>query len=82
MKDLSVDTSKIAGSNQILRVKSLLKPFLVQLGDARFSFDQMLNCNQRDSLHTGQPYPAIMERNSVPFVSKDLSIVCDLGHDR
>ncbi|XP_008794010.2 protein SABRE isoform X1 [Phoenix dactylifera] len=81
VKDLRVDISKIAGCNQILRVKSHLKPFLVQLGDSRFSFDQMLNGNQRDSLHTGQAYPAIMEKNSVPFVSEDLSVVCDLGHD-
>lgn len=79
VKELIVDISKIGGSNTVLLIKLHLLPFLIYICDERLSYDRTSEYNQVGCLPTGDHFAG---KNSAPFVCEDLSIVCELGHER
>lgn len=82
IKDLKMDISKIAGPNQILGVKLHIVPFTVQFGDSHFNLDQSFSYSQTDCSQPDQSFPAVMEKNSIPFVCEDLMVCCGFGHEK
>ncbi|CAA6657811.1 unnamed protein product [Spirodela intermedia] len=79
VKELTVDISKIGGSNTVLLIKLHLLPFLVYICDERLSYDRTSDNNQLGCLPTGHHFAG---KNSAPFVCEDLSVLCELGHER
>lgn len=82
IKELKVDTFKIAGPNHILGVKLLLLPLNVHLGDFGFTADPVGNCNQLDAFQSDQASLASSEKFLAPFVFEDLLVTCEFGHEK
>ncbi|CAI9116131.1 OLC1v1017206C1 [Oldenlandia corymbosa var. corymbosa] len=70
MKELRLEISKDGGSHPALFVKLHLVPLSVYLGESRLAFDQ-------SAVH-GE----LMEKTLAPFNCEDLSLLCEIGHNR
>ena len=79
VKDLMVDISKLGRSNTLLLIKLHLLPILIHACDRRPSFDQPLDYNQ---LGCSPSVQRLTTKSSAPFICEDLSLVCELGHER
>lgn len=75
-----MDISKNGGPNPILCVKLCVNPLLVQICDTHINFDHS-GFDHADGFLTGQSC-GITEKDSAPFMFEDLSVACELGHDR
>uniref|UniRef100_A0A0D3FMG5 FMP27/BLTP2/Hobbit GFWDK motif-containing RBG unit domain-containing protein n=1 Tax=Oryza barthii TaxID=65489 RepID=A0A0D3FMG5_9ORYZ len=82
IKELKVDTFKIAGPNHILGVKLHLVPLNVHYGDLGLTADPLGNCNQLDAFQSDQISLANSEKVVAPFVCEDLFVTCDFGHEK
>ncbi|PIA56244.1 hypothetical protein AQUCO_00700527v1 [Aquilegia coerulea] len=81
-KDLKVDISKDGGSKPTLFLKLQLLPILVHMGDSRLSYDQSSSYNQGGCISSDHASISGMDRGSAPFVCEELSLSCELAHDR
>ncbi|KAK3149720.1 hypothetical protein QOZ80_3AG0221540 [Eleusine coracana subsp. coracana] len=82
IKELTVDTFKIAGPNHILGVKLHLLPLNLHFGDFGVPADPMGSCNLHDALHCDQASISNSEIFLAPFVCEDLLVTCDFGHEK
>nr|CAB3498881.1 unnamed protein product [Digitaria exilis] len=82
IKELTVDTLKIAGPNHILGVKSHLLPLNVHFGDLGLTADPTGSCNLHDAFQSDQASVSNSEKSLAPFVCEDLLVTCDLGHEK
>jgi hypothetical protein len=82
IKELTVDTFKIAGPNHILGVKLHLLPLHLHFGDFGLPADPMGSCNLHDALQSDQASVSNSEIFLAPFVCEDLLITCDFGHEK
>uniref|UniRef100_A0A0D9VXG2 FMP27/BLTP2/Hobbit GFWDK motif-containing RBG unit domain-containing protein n=1 Tax=Leersia perrieri TaxID=77586 RepID=A0A0D9VXG2_9ORYZ len=82
IKELKVDTFKIAGPNHILGVKLHLVPLNVHYGDLGLTVDPLGNYNQSEAFQSDQISLVNSERVVAPFVCEDLFITCDFGHEK
>ncbi|KAJ1294163.1 hypothetical protein BS78_01G124900 [Paspalum vaginatum] len=82
IKELTVDTFKIAGPNHILGVKLHLLPLNIHFGDLGFTADPMGSCNQCDAFQSDQASVSNSEKSLAPFVCEDLLVTCDFGHEK
>uniref|UniRef100_A0A0E0D4L1 FMP27/BLTP2/Hobbit GFWDK motif-containing RBG unit domain-containing protein n=1 Tax=Oryza meridionalis TaxID=40149 RepID=A0A0E0D4L1_9ORYZ len=82
IKELKVDTFKIAGPNHILGVKLHLVPLNVHYGDLGLTADPLGNCNQLDAFQSDQISLVNSEKVVAPFVCEDLFVTCDFGHEK
>ncbi|XP_062212048.1 protein SABRE isoform X2 [Phragmites australis] len=81
IKELTVDTFKIAGPNHILGVKLRLLPLNVHFGDLGLIADPMGSCNLLDAFQPDQASVSNSEKVFPPFVCEDLLVTCDFGHE-
>ncbi|RLN19084.1 protein SABRE isoform X1 [Panicum miliaceum] len=82
IKELTVDTLKIAGPNHILGVKLHLLPLNVHFGDLGLAADPMGSCNLLDAFQSDHASVSNSEKSLAPFVCEDLLITCDFGHEK
>ncbi|OEL18536.1 Protein SABRE [Dichanthelium oligosanthes] len=82
IKELTVDTLKIAGPNHILGVKLHLLPLNVHFGDLGLTADPIGSCNLLDAFQSDQASVSNSEKNQAPFVCEDLLVTCDFGHEK
>ncbi|CAM0875467.1 unnamed protein product [Alopecurus aequalis] len=82
IKELKVDTFKIAGPSHILGVKLHVLPLNVHLGDFGLIADAMGSCNQLDAFQSDQASVSSTEKISAPFVCEDLLVTCEFGHEK
>ncbi|RLN43194.1 protein SABRE isoform X1 [Panicum miliaceum] len=82
IKELTVDTLKIAGPNHILGVKLHLLPLNVHFGDLGLAADPMGSCNLLDAFQSDQASVSNSEKSLAPFVCEDLLVTCDFGHEK
>lgn len=77
-KDLRVDISKDGGTKPTLFVKLHLLPILVHMGDSHLSYDQTSIFNQG----ADQASMTGVDRECSPFSCEEISLSCEIGHDR
>uniref|UniRef100_A0A0A9DM02 Uncharacterized protein n=1 Tax=Arundo donax TaxID=35708 RepID=A0A0A9DM02_ARUDO len=82
IKELTVDTFKIAGPNHVLGVKLHLLPLNVHFGDSVLVADPMGSCNVLDAFQSDQASVSNPEKILAPFVCEDLLVTCDFGHEK
>jgi hypothetical protein len=82
IKELKVDTFKIAGPNHILGVKLHILPLNVHVGDFWLTADPMGICNQLDAFQSDQAFLSSSEKFLAPFVCEDLLVTCEFGHEK
>jgi len=82
IKELTVDTFKVAGPNHILGVKLHLLPLNVHLGDLGLASDPMGSCNLLDAFQSDQASVSNSEKSLAPFFCEDLLVTCDFGHEK
>jgi hypothetical protein len=82
IKELKVDTFKIAGPNHILGVKLHILPLNVHVGDFWLTADPMGICNQLDAFQSDQASLSSSEKFLAPFVCEDLLVTCEFGHEK
>ncbi|KAM0897907.1 hypothetical protein ACQ4PT_022264 [Festuca glaucescens] len=82
IKELKVDTFKIAGPNHILGVKLHILPLNVHVGDFGSTADPMGICNQLDAFQSDQASLPSSENFLAPFVCEDLLVTCEFGHKK
>jgi hypothetical protein len=82
IKELKVDTFKIAGPNHILGVKLHILPLNVYVGDFWSTADPMGICNQLDAFQSDQASLSSSEKFLAPFVCEDLLVTCEFGHEK
>ncbi|KAF8733896.1 hypothetical protein HU200_014751 [Digitaria exilis] len=82
IKELTVDTLKIAGPNHILGVKLHLLPLNVHFGDLGLTADPTGSCNLHDAFQSDQASVSNSEKSLAPFVCEDLLVTCDFGHEK
>lgn len=82
IKELKVDTFKIAGPNHILGVKLHILPLNVHLGDFGLITDPVGSGNQLDTFQSDQASLSSSEKFLAPFVCEDLLVICEFGHEK
>ncbi|CAN6317258.1 unnamed protein product [Urochloa humidicola] len=82
IKELTVDTLKVAGPNHALGVKLHLLPLNVHFGDLGLTTDPMGSCNLHDAFQSDQASVSTSEKCLAPFVCEDLLVTCDFGHEK
>jgi hypothetical protein len=82
IKELKVDTFKIAGPNHILGVRLHILPLNVHVGDFWLTADPMGICNQLDAFQSDQAFLSSSEKFLAPFVCEDLLVTCEFGHEK
>jgi len=82
IKELTVDTFKIAGPNHTLGVKLHLLPLNILLGDLGLTTDPMGSCSLFDAFQSDQASVSNSEKSLAPFVCEDLLVTCNLGHEK
>ncbi|KAL4180176.1 hypothetical protein AMTRI_Chr13g123910 [Amborella trichopoda] len=81
VKDLKLDIFKGGGAIPNLSFKLQLLPFLVNVGEWRLSYDLTAGSITGGNI-LRQTYPAAVEKIFAPFSCEELSLFCELGHDR
>lgn len=82
VKELTVDISKDGGSKPNLFVKLHILAIFVHIGEPRASCDQSSFCSTGGCISAGQPFAAMVDRSSAPFICEEFSVSCEFGHDR
>ena len=82
IKELKLDTFKIAGPNHILGVKLHILPLNVHLGDFGLIADPVGSGNQLDTFQSDQASLSSSEKFLAPFVCEDLLVICEFGHEK
>ncbi|XP_021318208.1 protein SABRE isoform X2 [Sorghum bicolor] len=81
IKELTVDTFKIAGPNHILGVKLHLLPLNIHFGDLGLTTDPMGSCSLLDAFQSDQASVSNSEKSLAPFACEDLLVTCNFGHE-
>lgn len=82
VKDLRVDISKKGNAKPSLFIKLLLSPIIAQVGEPRFSNDEISSHVDEGYMVASQASIPLAEQPFSSFNCEELSLSCEFGHSR